>query len=101
MGGAQRYPSIAFCREDGFRKLNPSYELSNSKKNFADSRPARFEQLSASTGRFAIAAAIIGNSLSDEKVWSARAGQNLCAMTGRRRLAEILPQPPVQRHQSF
>src|SRR5882757_10896535 len=28
MGGAQRYPSIAACKDDGFREgLNPSYEL--------------------------------------------------------------------------
>jgi hypothetical protein len=27
MGGAKRYPSIAFDRDDGFRRLNPSYEL--------------------------------------------------------------------------
>ena len=28
MGGAQRYPSIAVCEDDGFREgLNPSYGL--------------------------------------------------------------------------
>jgi len=27
MGGAKRYPSIAFDRDDGFRRLNPSYGL--------------------------------------------------------------------------
>jgi hypothetical protein len=28
MGGAKRYPSIAFCEDDGFREeLNPSYAL--------------------------------------------------------------------------
>src|SRR5216684_5160035 len=27
MGGAKRYPSIASYRDDGFRRLNPSYVL--------------------------------------------------------------------------
>ena len=29
MGGAKRYPSIASCGDDGFRRLNPSYYVLN------------------------------------------------------------------------
>jgi hypothetical protein len=47
MGGAERYPSIAFYRDDGFRRLNPSHVLNlywsvaasvNAKKDGVDNK---------------------------------------------------------------
>jgi len=50
MGGAERYPSIAFYGDDGFRRLNPSYILNlcwtfaasvYAKTDGVDNRPAQ------------------------------------------------------------
>ena len=49
MGGAERYPSIASCGDDGFRRLNPSYVL-NVYWRFAASVYARMDRVDNKTG---------------------------------------------------
>ena len=49
MGGAERYPSIAFFGDDGFRRLNPSYVL-NLYGSFAASVDAKTDSVDNKTG---------------------------------------------------
>src|SRR3981081_2935411 len=49
MGGAERYPSIAFYGDDGFRRLNPSYVL-NLYGSFAASVDAKTDSVDNKTG---------------------------------------------------